>query len=79
MAVGQVAVAGWGVVMGEYRGNTFLEIGRALEQGKTQFLLSAAQMRQIIQIHAEVTEAKNVVVRENWRLTHDRETASRGP
>jgi hypothetical protein len=65
MAVGQVAVAGWGVVMGEYRGNTFLEIGRALEQGKTQFLLSAAQMRQII--------------RENWRLTHDRETASRGP
>jgi hypothetical protein len=52
----------------EYLGNAFLEIEAALKKGKTQFVLSAGQMEQLLRVHAEVTEAKNEVVRENWRF-----------
>jgi malonyl CoA-acyl carrier protein transacylase len=52
----------------EYLGNAFLEIEAALKKGKTQFVLSAGQMEQLLRVHAEVTEAKNEVVRENVRF-----------
>lgn len=54
--------------MGEYLGNTFSELEKALTDGKKGFTLNQAQMVQILQVVAEVTEGKNEAVRENIKL-----------
>jgi len=60
-----------------YACNTFAEIAAALNDGKTQFLLRAGQMRQIVDVHNAVVEAKNDVTRENWQLTERLKTTIR--
>lgn len=53
--------------MGGYRGNTFCEIERALRDGHKRFVLSEAQMRQVIAEQAALIEKNNELVRREIR------------
>lgn len=54
--------------MAEYLGNVFADVEKALELNARSMTLTAEHMRQALRLMAEVTEAKNELVRENWRL-----------
>lgn len=63
--------------MSEYPGSVLAELEAAVAAGKKGHTLTSDQLRQVLEVVGGLVEAKNELVRENWRAVGERDAARR--